>query len=99
MTDIAVQLQKMREGIKEDILLDSKSFDVVKAWYERFCSSAFQPERAIELLYALFIRENLDFYVVDEFQRVSNEICNKYEINNQLFLHMLSDFRKIVFEQ
>lgn len=78
--------------------LDDKSISIINSWFSKYSGFEFDLSKAVELMLFLYSRENIDLYPVDEYLRIVSFICSEYFINDSLFLSMINDFRKMVYE-
>lgn len=99
---IIQMLEAMKQGcftnIDEYLGEDGKSN--IFNWFSKYAcenSSEMALEPIIELLFELYIHENIDFYPIEEFQRVTTTWAASYHFERKLFLNMLQDFRVLVY--
>lgn len=72
----------------------------ILSWYEKYTTAernCYDIEKAIDLLYALYVRENLVVYPVEEFQRVVGQLADIHSFKKEMIWEILSDFKKIVY--
>lgn len=83
----------------DDYLSKSEQERII-AWFSQYTLKKdinVDVNTVIDLMYELYIRENIDFYPVDEYQRVTTVLAEKYHINRTQFLEMLQSFRLLVY--
>ena len=67
-------------------------------WYSRYTSrTEYDIEDIVDLLYFLYIRENIDLYPCDLFQSTVSYLAERHGFERSSFCDILSSFRKLVF--
>lgn len=94
----------MLEAIKNDgysnfhdYITDSEITEI-NNWYNTYSSiNEMNMENIIDLLYFLYMRENIDIYPIDEYHHVVNKIAEVFKFHAEKFMEMFIEFRKIVY--
>ena len=94
----------MLESIKRntytnpDEYLNVTDIEAIRLWYSQYATSAtYDIEKCIDLLYFLYIRENIEFYPYEEFQKIVSSIAQIHGFEIESFWDILAAFRKTVF--
>lgn len=96
----------MFEAIKREAFtniadyLSNREQERVIAWFSQYTLKkdiSSDVNSAINLMYELYIRENIDLYPVDEYQRITTVLSEKYHLDRTQFLEMLQNFRILVY--
>lgn len=99
-----IRIINMLESIKQrtytnpaEYLTDA-DIEAIHLWYSQYTSSTtYDIEKCIDLLYFLYIRENIEFYPYEEFQKIVSSIAQIHGFEIESFWDILASFRKIVF--
>jgi hypothetical protein len=99
---IIQMLEAMKQGVftnVDEYLSEDDKRNIVN-WFSKYTcknSNKMKLESIIELLYELYIHENIDLYPVEEFQRVAAAWAEIYHFEKDLFLNMLQAFRILIY--
>ncbi len=83
-----------------DDYLNKSEQKCVVAWFRQYTlrkDKNVDVITVIDLMYELYIRENIDLYPIDEYQQVTTVLAEKYHFNRTQFLEMLQSFRILVY--
>lgn len=79
---------------KDEIIL-------VYSWFCKYSSLKLEKislEKIIDLMYYLYIFEDIDLYTLEEYTKVVESISEKYGITKKDFINLFSDYKKMVFK-
>lgn len=99
---IVLMLEAMKQGTftnVEDYINEGEQKRII-AWFNQYAHGKDDNVKIsiiVELLYELYIRENIDFYSTEEFQRVTIALAEKYHFDRIQFLGMLQSFRTLIY--
>lgn len=78
--------------------LDDDSIQELYRWFNKYSNSeSVVIERIIDLMYELYIRENIDCHPVDEYERIVSNLASQFRFKAHDFLDLYACFRKMVF--
>lgn len=79
--------------------LDEVTVNHIVRWYTQFASvGTNKVENILNLIYELYIREDIDFCPCEEYIRVVSYLSEKYYFDKSRFLDLYQQFRHMVFE-
>ncbi len=81
-----------------DIFLSKEEENAVLNWYNIHVNESGNIYSALQFMYELYIRENLDVYEVTEFQRVVKSLSDEYGFDVKNFLSILEEYRIFIYE-
>lgn len=99
-TAIITLLEDMAHGTIIDYsnYLSSEELQAIRNWYSSYGGSSETTDKEIiGLLYELYIREDIDFRPVDEFQDISSSLAKRYHFENTQFLNMYIRVRELLY--
>lgn len=99
---IIQMLEAMKQGVftNVDEYLSEDDKRNILYWFSKYAcenSNDMEITSIIEFLFELYIHENIDFYPVEEFQRVTTTWAESYHFEKNLFLNMLQAFRILIY--
>lgn len=78
--------------------LDSADVEEIAKWYNTFAvKESINFETIIELIYELYIREDIDLRPYEEYKRLTTYLADKYGFNCEHFLDVYRSFRNLLF--
>lgn len=81
----------------DEFITDSDK-QMIYNWFNKYSNSVYYSiESIIQLLFYLYLHENLDFYTVEEYQKVADFLSQKYKINKVDFLDMYMEFKLLLY--
>ena len=103
MTNYIKVLEEMKRTKNRDAKarLSTEEINTLIDWYNQFSSKQCSKESIdtiLELLYELYIKENIDLYPREIYFKESKKIIDKYGLKEGNFINLLSSYRKLVFE-
>ena len=79
--------------------LENADVEKITRWFSAAASEKLcEFEKAIDLMYELYIREDIDFCPYEEYTRIASCLSEKYEFDVNDFLNLYHQFRMMVFE-
>lgn len=98
------KLINMLEDIKMDKYtsysnyLDGTDVEKISTWYYTFVSNRVTDvEKIIDLIYELYIREDVDLKPYEDYKILTTYLADKYEFNCENFLDIYRSFRDLLF--
>ena len=91
---------KLGKDVKSQEYLDDSDIQKIVSWYEKYSTMHKEEctvEKAVDLLYALYVRENITVYPVEEFQHVVEELSNIHSFKADMIWNLLSDFKNMIY--
>lgn len=99
------QMINMLEDIKSGAYtsytdyLDEVTVNHIVHWFAQFASGgANKVENILNLIYELYIREDIDFRPYEEYICVVSYLSEKYDFDKSRFLDLYQQYRYLVFE-
>lgn len=80
-----------------DHFLAKDEKDLILNWYNGNVNKTGTIDTALNFMYELYIRENLDIYEVEEFQRVVQSLSNKYGFDIKQIFSILNSYRVFIY--
>ena len=80
-----------------DNYLDNEQVKKISHWFWKFSKKQINMEQVIELMYDLYLRDNIDYYDAKEYTEVVGFLSEKYGFSRSDFLDLYKQFRKLVF--
>ena len=80
-----------------DNYLDNEQVKKISHWFCKFSKKQINMEQVIELMYDLYLRDNIDYYDAKEYTEVVGFLSEKYGFSRSDFLDLYKQFRKLVF--
>lgn len=97
-----MNLVNMFEAIKRDqfkeigAYLNNEDIEILKQWHEENTeNTGFDMRKAIDLMYYLYIHENIDLYGPSEFRRIESELAKLYGIKE--LLKLIVSFKETIY--
>lgn len=82
----------------EDYLTE-EDVEKVSVWFHSFSEEQNNDfEKIIDLMYVLYVREDIDLRPYEEFNRLAVYYAEKYSFKTEDFLNLYISFRKMLFE-
>lgn len=99
---IVSMLEAIKLGTFTDVDAYMKEKEKISliTWFEQYSLAgeiSLDISTVINLMYELYVRENIDFYPVEEYQRVTTELASRYHFDRTRFLEILQSFRRLVY--
>ena len=91
------------ESIKDNSFSDETFYPQVKewepavSWAKKYSARDLSNKEIVDLLYYFYVRENLDYYPVEQFKKAASFLSEQFDVRVEDVLQMLIDFRSMVF--
>lgn len=99
-----IELINLLEGMKRDtasdctFYLSSKQLQQIRDWYSKYGGEDHTSNKdVIDLLYELYIREDIDSRPVEDYQRLVFSLADVYHFDKNQFLAMYIHFKEMLF--
>lgn len=101
-SSIVLMLEAMKQDTFTDVddYINAREKKSIIEWFSQYMHEEKRGaamEEIVALMYELHMRENIDFYPVEEFRRVAIALAEQYCFDSNRFLEMLHSFRKLVY--
>jgi len=84
------------KGIASYLVTDD--IQALRQWYENYSlSGCIADEELVNLLYELYIREDIDFRPREHYKEIVSTLARKYHFDSTNFLSMYQQYRTILF--
>lgn len=80
--------------------LGNECKELILKWYKKYAEINDNNVSLVDIIglaYFLYIRENIDLYSIDDYHRTVETIAIEYNIRENCFLQMLTDYRRMLF--
>ena len=94
-----LEVLKCGNSVSVETYLSNDDKQAILSWYRKYIHvhDNIDFEKVIDLLYVLYVRENLEFYPVNEFQQLILSLAQTHGFDKNDFWSLYSDFRILVF--